>query len=473
MEDRAGINQFLAEVNDEIKLAYEQHDYEKAVCCAKFLCSFYYEYDYKQQDDQMEFYARACALECTGELRLENTDKKKVFFYDRFALNSRGLANIYVKALLALGYEVVWCLFEAGAETEQILQRYSDEKKLHFVLIPRLAVIERMHALKELILRERAHHFFIYTTPYDVECIGVFGVLGGDVRRYLINLTDHTFWLGRCALDRCIEFRNFGANLSVKYRKIRKDQIVMLPYYPERRQQEPFQGLPFPEGEKFVFSGGSAYKIEGSDRFEQIVSRLLERHPDLKFIFATRDQSEKLDALASRYKNRFFVIQERMDVEALLRRAAFFLSTYPIPGGLMIQYALMNQCVPLCLADKNNFCSDPASYLLEPEKIDFVFYEPEALLEKAELLLSGCEGQKDIYEHFVIAEKDFVRNLGYVLEAKSTDYDFFEEEIDLSVFHSYYENRLTPDNFRESLRQSNNKWLAEKYPELFNGSSGV
>ena len=101
----------------------------------------------------------------------------------------------------------------------------------------------------------------------------------------------------------------------------------MLPYYPERRQQEPFQGLPFPEGEKFVFSGGSAYKIEGSDRFEQIVSRLLERHPDLKFIFATRDQSEKLDALASRYKNRFFVIQERMDVEALLRRAAFFLST--------------------------------------------------------------------------------------------------------------------------------------------------
>ena len=58
------------------------------------------------------------------------------------------------------------------------------------------------------------------------------------------------------------------------------------------------------------------------------------------------------------------------------------------------------------------------------------------------------------------------------MEAKSTDYDFFEEEIDLSVFHSYYENRLTPDNFRESLRQSNNKWLAEKYPELFNGSSG-
>lgn len=468
--DRTGnIERFLSEVEEEIKDAYEQKDYEKAVCCAKFLCSFYYEFDYKYADTQMEFYARECALACVGDIRLKNTNKRKAVFYDRFALYSRGLANIYVKALLALGYEVVWCLFEAGAETDEILRRYGNKTNLTFALIPRLSVIERMHALKEIILKAQAYHFFIYTLPSDVEGIGVFDVLGGDVMRYLINLTDHTFWLGRNALDRCIEFRNFGANLSVKYRKIREEQIVVLPYYPDQRDQEAYQGLPFSESEKFVFSGGSAYKIDGSDKFEQMVSSLLDRHPDLKFLFATRDKSEKLDTLASRYRNRFFVIQERTDLGELLQRAEFFLSTYPIPGFLMIQYALMNQCVPLCLADKNNGCTNPATYLLHPEQIDFVFYEADSLLEMADRLLAGHGPKKEWYEDFVISEKNFERNLGALMKGEDTDYHFYKENVDVSIFHSYYANRLTEENFREVVRQSNNKWLAEKYPEIFCG----
>ena len=465
------LNRFLDEVREEIEYACRQKEYEKAVCCTKFLCSFYYEFNYKFQDMQLESYIRICATAYVGEIMIENTDKMKVLFYDGFALYNRGLANIYINALLSLGYQVVWCLFETGAETDQILHRYNNKTNLKFALIPKLSVTERMYALKEIILEEKAYHSFIYTTPFDVEAIGVFSVLSGDVMRYLINLTDHTFWFGRGALDRCIEFRNFGANLSVKFRKLKEEQIVILPYYPEKRTQEIYQGLPFSDNDKFVFSGGSTYKIEGSDVYERMVSELLDSHSDLKFIFATNDKSEKLDALTYKYKNRFFVIKERADLDELMLRAKFFLSTYPVPGFLMIQYALLNDCVPLCLVDKNNVCANPMSYLLYPEKIDFVFYEVDALLKMADQLLAGQNLKRKKYRDFVISEKDFERNLRAILDGKNTNYLYTKKDVDMNVFRSYYVNRLTAEHFREVIRRSNNKWLKEKYPGLFDDSN--
>lgn len=288
------IHYFINQIKQDIRQALDDKDYEKAICCSKFLCSFYYEYDYTYYDKEMEECAKRAAVEYIGNTIIDHPDRNKIFFYDKFGLIDRGLANIYVNSLLDLGYEVIWCLFENGLQVKQIVDRFDSKSNLSFAFIPDLSVVERMVFLKNIICKAGALHYFIYTLPTDVECMGVFASLQGDVKKYLINLTDHTFWIGADAIDYSIEFRNLGANISNIYRKIDMKKIRMLPYYPDERKSETYQGMPFSEEEEFVFSGGSAYKLEGSDIYEQIVCKILDKYPKLKFVL---QQMKKVKSL--------------------------------------------------------------------------------------------------------------------------------------------------------------------------------
>ena len=106
--------------------------------------------------------------------------------------------------------------------------------------------------------------------------IGAFSTVKGEAVRFLVDLTDHAFWLGKCASDYVIGFRNVGYNVAIKYRKFNEDQVVLLPYYPEKRENYSFEGMPFDiKKHEFVFSGGSVYKIEGSQLYENMVRYIL------------------------------------------------------------------------------------------------------------------------------------------------------------------------------------------------------
>lgn len=63
------------------------------------------------------------------------------------------------------------------------------------------------------------------------------------VKRYLINPTDHAFWLGKSCLDFSIEFRDYGCNVSNKFRSIENNQIIKQIYYPILISSD-FKGLP-------------------------------------------------------------------------------------------------------------------------------------------------------------------------------------------------------------------------------------
>lgn len=76
----------------------------------------------------------------------------------------------------------------------------------------------------------KPHDFFFYSFPNDVVGVTSLNIFEGKVTRYQINLTDHAFWLGARCIDKCIEFRDYGANVSVKYRGISKNIIVKLPF---------------------------------------------------------------------------------------------------------------------------------------------------------------------------------------------------------------------------------------------------
>ena len=77
---------------------------------------------------------------------------------------------------------------------------------------------------------------FFYSLPDDVVGTTVMHFYDGYLMRYQINLTDHAFWLGSYCIDKCIDFRNYGAKISYEYRKIDSKKIVIIPFYPSINQ---------------------------------------------------------------------------------------------------------------------------------------------------------------------------------------------------------------------------------------------
>lgn len=467
--DYSKLEKEFEQYTDELKEAYSAGDYYKAVCYLKFLSSFYYQINYKFTDDVLENITQKVAYQYLGNTVLDQPRANTIVFYDNFGLENRGLANIYVNAINKLQYQVVWILHEYAPDKDKIIQRFGKKENICFRIIPKLQIMERMKYLQELVLQISPSHIFIYTTPDDVEGIGVFSTVIGNVKRYLIDLTDHAFWLGKCASDYFIECRNIGCNIAMQYRNIDAAKLLILPYYPDKRDYFPYEGMPFGEDKEFVFSGGSVYKIEGSPLYEEMVTHILENYPQLYFVYAGNDKSEKLNRLSQKFRGRFYQIPERRDLDEVLRHAKMYLSTYPIAGGLMTQYALQNQCYPLCLRDKENDVADPITCLLNTDKIDFAFYSVEALYEKLDMLMRDniyYESEKKDLQLYLITEEEFVMQLGGIFNKQQTSFDIKPEKIKVDNFTKLYKDNMTFERYCEIIYNSHNPWIWNKHPEI-------
>jgi len=452
----------------ELRRAYQKGDLFKTICYLRYLTNFYYMINYKLTDDELEEIISGVADQLLGETFLENCDERTVLFYDNFGLLTRGLANIYVKALVNCGFHVVWVLYDFLPDVAQLQNYYADMNDIEFCVIPKQSIIDRMKSLRQIILQKRPRHIFVYTTPDDIAGVGVMSTIKGNVDRYLIDLTDHAFWVGKCAVDWIIGFRSYGYNVAVQYRKIIPEKVLILPYYPDEREEYPFEGMPFDVGEnEYVFSGGSPYKIEGSAVYEEIVEYILNHYSGMKFVFADNGTNQTLEKLKCAYPNRFYHINERKDLDAILRRAKFYLSTYPLAGGLMTQFALQAQCIPFTLCRKKNTLSDIKGMMLAPSKADFIFYSKEELFMAVDKVM--CDENyryrmKESLSGQVISKDQFEQELRQLVLEKKTSFPRKIEKIDIESFVEIYRKNATYELFCKLVYDSRNKWVYRKHP---------
>jgi len=194
---------------------------------------------------------------------------------------------------------------------------------------------------------------FMYTIPQDVVLTCALYALKGIVQRIQINLTDHAFWLGAKAIDKCLEFRDYGLFISNKYREIERESLYLVPYYPNGKNENCFEGFPFeynPDKNILMFSGGALYKtIDDNKTYYKFVEELLNSYPTLIFWYAG-DKSkydQELERVMTKYPERVYRTEERKDLLEVLKRSDFYLDTYPIGGALMVQYAVLAKTIPI------------------------------------------------------------------------------------------------------------------------------
>lgn len=454
---------------DIIETSLEKKGFENALAAISVCAELLYQWNQQYSDEFLERAVETIAKETkTAAIdSLSDVDENTILFYDNFGLDTRGLALIYIKALSKTGKKIIYLTLNWAKDKQPEIDKIiSTNKNVQKVFFTGKTYLSKIKELQKVIITFKPSKAFFYTTPHDSDGAVVFNQIAGKVVRYQINLTDHAFWLGNNAFDYCLEFRDYGASITAKYRNIDKKNILILPYYPFINKEIEFQGFPFDfAGKKIVFSGGSLYKtIDENRTYYKIVIEILKANVDVVFLYAGNGDDTFLIDLQNQFKSRVFHIEERKDLYQLMKHITIYLNTYPMIGGLMTQYAAMAKKIPLTLKHDK----DASGILINQDKCCYEYDSSEALIKDAIRLLEDeeylCQREK-LLEGSVISEDVFNRQVLNLLETNKTDFSVaFFDAIDTESFRNDYKIRFDRKKFERSICSKKSCVLALQYP---------
>lgn len=421
-------------------------DYEAALGVTSAIASLMYQINQIYVDEELESIIKKCAEDYIvyphNDAKLRNDT---IVFYDEFGFDTRGLAFIYLKALCENGYRIVYVTrsYRKG-KIPLILDVLEQNEENEIIYLERGSYKEEAETVLQIVNNSNACAIFIYDMPQGIVGSIVPNVLQGKgVISYKINLTDHAFWLGARATDYVIEFRDFGASVSKFFRGIEEDRLIKLPYLPCIDESLEFQGFPFdPENKKIIFSGGGIYKtIGGGDIYYQLVRIILSKYSDVVFWYAGSGDSPQMKQLIEDFPERVFWTEERRDLWQVMKRCYFYLNTYPITGGLMVQYAVKAGKVPMTLlhdAASGGTLNNADILECEYEDIDTLIEQIDRVMRNPDYLkvLESKTGNQ------VISWEDFSNNINSIIKTHDTDCGITLKKQDLSNFVEVYLNNF-------------------------------
>lgn len=421
-------------------------------------------------DDYIEKQLKKIALKINIHFTHEK-DEKTVLFYDGFGHDIRGLAYIYLESLCKSDYDIIYITCQDNCQNQPNIMRLLKDERHKVYHISNIGKIEKIEKIIEIFKQEKFSIAFFYTTPWDVSAVVAFNELAGKCIRYQINLTDHAFWLGKNTFDYCLEFRPYGAAVSKTYRKINPSQLIYMPYYPVIQNNATFKGFPFStQGKKIVFSGGSLTKtIDEKKTYYRLVENVIEKHKDVIFLYAGDGPKREMLHLISKYPHRVYLIQERDDLLQILKRARIYLNTFPISGGLMLQYAAMADCVPVTL--RREWDEDACGILKNEEALKEIFTEYQQACKEIDRLLDDDKYWMDkrrVLKGQVITEQQFHNRLSDILKNPIQNIMRDTLKVDTRQFLQTYKENITLEDVAIWTfdRECNINIMCKKFPHI-------
>lgn len=441
-------NSVLKEVNKikkTIESKIKNEDFNSAIylitVCAKIL----YDSNICYCDTQLENYIKIVSKKIFNNYPVNNNVKKDVvLFYDSFGLDRRGLAQIYLKAICNQ-YKVIYVTFDDRDNGISEIKEIIKNGNGHVRYISRKSpYVAQAYELYKIVDEFNPEKFFFYSKPSDVVAPSIMYLYRDVMTRYIINLTDHAFWLGADCIDKCIEFRDYGASVSKDHRNIPKNKIVKIPFYPLIDFNQKFNGFPFPKNNRHevLFSGGNIYKtISKNKEYYRMIRNILDKHSNVVFWYAGSGYSKEMEKLIKDYEGRVFVTDERKDLYQVLCNCDYYISTYPICGGLMFQYAASAGIVPLTL--KSNQLSD--DFLLNQKSLNIEFENESKLYEEIDKLIDNKNYKKtrsNEMKKAVSSVEAFENRVRELLEGKiKNDVNYYQ--IDTKTIKDLYKESFT------------------------------
>jgi hypothetical protein len=344
----------------------------------------------------------------------------RVVFYDGFGLTYI-LTIQYIKALVALGKEILYVYEEKEHAHNKLVPLFDILQQYPNITIKTIQAtsdsVAKIKAIYDTITEFEPSQLFLHVGPFGGFAPALYQ-LPKEITRYYINLGDHVFWLGTKGIDYCFEFRSFGATISHEKRGLKKEQLLLLPYYPIT-EDKTFLGFPEEtKGKVVIFSGGDFYKtVDKHNTYWELVKALLNENPEAVVLFACKLGNNQVDSIlndfiiSNGFQNRFIPIGFRPDINEVFTHCDIFMGTCPMSGGLMSQYAAVNakpilQFYPAELSSNN----ETESVICFNGKLNISFTDKDAFLVQAKRLINDKEYRENFGKQIascLITEKQF------------------------------------------------------------------
>ena len=434
---------YLLKLKKAAKKFFDKQKYDECLQVLHALSFYLYEYNQYYIDEDIE----KMLLDVKDALKLREEYepiKNKVLVFDGFAFETRGVIKMYLNALVKGGFDIVY-LYDANRKSEipGILE-YCDSNNIKTVTYnERAGFTGAAKEISKVFIEEKPSKALFYTYPYDVSAYVAFASFKGLCERFLIDLTDHAFWIGKYCNDFFCGSREMSAYIQHFERHIPKEQLIKLGVNLIVDQVDDHSGLPFDVSKtKYIFSGGALYKTLGdpNNSYYRIVEHILSNHKDVSFLYAGYGDDVEMKNILTKFPSQAFYISERKDYYYLIEHCVFYLNTYPMFGGMMMKYSALAGKLPITL--KHN--SDSDGLLLNQKELGIEYDNYDNLIQDVDKLLSDesyLKQREKKLEGSVITEERFINNLKNALNNHSTDYEHKYEQLDTLRFRQEYLER--------------------------------
>ena len=387
--------------------AFEEGDISKSTYYIHHCSVVAQQFNWIYADDEIEQLMKQIGEKVIGNDRSAiEINNNRVVLIDDFGV-SFVLAIQYVDALLAKGREVLYISTIAGTgKHHDIMPDLSAKKGVTIKRIPLVAgsedVEDNLRELHKTIVDFAPAHVLLHLCPSTMTAPVVY-TLPSNIKSYLINLADQTYWLGAGAIDYCIEFRPFGVTVSQERRGIKPEQQFVLPYYPVV-DGNPFQGFPkecTEKGKVLIFSGGDIYKVLDEKRmYWHLVKRLLDTFPEVVFLFATKGDNIGMQFLNqfikdNHFEGRFIYTKFRPDIDQVLAHADIYMGTCPASGSLISQLASRNGTPILQYYYPGTPDDESEQSLCINDEFQISYQDEEGFMQEADRLIHDAAYRKE------------------------------------------------------------------------------
>lgn len=367
----------------------------------------------------------------------DDSNASRVVLYASRLIERGALTRQYFDYLVERNHEILLVLptlHKSDIQTSLFRQAVEAPRVEIFVpTSPRR--LNKIQGILEKVAAFKPYSVFIHMDPVDILGFMVFSRLKTPNRLYIVH-NDHTFWLGKTCADYYIEFRNFGLALSIHRRKIPAEKLVLNKFYPILDNVE-FLGLPTQVDGKIVgLIAGNLYKIllDADMTWLKIVVGALNLFDDLVIVIAGAGNAKSLMDFIARHKmeNRILYLGHRSDFTELVKNVDLVLTTSPLTGGLVAQYASsLNKPIvgytPLELFSVN-----------EVKELFFTCAEPVLYTDKDSYLVAISEvifkirAKRDFTHNIPITKPLFEKNLDKLMQtlapAQESEYVFIHDD---------------------------------------------
>ncbi len=385
----------------------------------------------------------------------------RIVLYDEFCI-SYVLGIQWIDALAATGKEIRYVTTRPIQDDKlraHILDRAKRYNNIDICVITEDSSIAIGQALfksitsfepSQLILQMRVN------SPANL----MLGALPQEILKYNINLDDQTLWYGTHGIDYILEFRPFGASVSMQKRNFSKDKLLMVPFYPAN-DENAFLGFPkeCTSDKLVIFSGGDFYKTLDDDRtYWKLISQILHRWENVVFLFASKsipegDKAIKEFITSEGLEGRFIHITFRPDIYQVFAHCDIYMGTSPTSGSLMSQLAAVNKKPILQYYTKGTpddeteqaICWNAKFQISYDNELDFMTEAERLIIDKSYRVSQG----ERLYDAMIKPDQ-FNETVKRTLETNKTQFAINEYYIDYNILDNrwYY---LEKAGFRNAM----------------------